>query len=149
MGAGGCGRSRHRPTEKTEYWGIADLSDTPSKGQIRHLLVVEDSAIIAMDIEMSAEQLGLAKVTTVPDAVQALALLDGDARDVDGALIDFFLAKGDGRVVAERLKTLDIPFALMTGFGDLAWLQAQVPRVPILAKPFSITELAATLDQLR
>lgn len=115
-------------------------------GRVHHILVVEDSAIIAMDLEMSLEELGLTRITVVSDAAKALETLD--AGDVDLALVDFMLGGGDGRHVAERLIDLGIPFAIMTGLGDLDWLRDQVPGVAILAKPFSNEDLARTLEKL-
>lgn len=115
-------------------------------GRIGHLLVVEDSALLAMDVELTAVDLGLARVSIAPDAAKALQLLE--AGDIDAALVDFFLGGEDGLAVARRLTDLNIPFALMTGTSDLAWLEAQVPGVPILGKPFTRERLAETLEKL-
>lgn len=114
--------------------------------RIGHLLVVEDSALLAMDVELTAVDLGLARVSIAPDAAKALQLLE--AGDIDAALVDFFLGGEDGLAVARRLTDLNIPFALMTGTSDLAWLEAQVPGVPILGKPFTRERLAETLEKL-
>lgn len=113
---------------------------------MRHVLVVEDSAIIAMDLEFSLEDLGAARVTLAAEPASALAVID--AEGVDLALVDVFLDKEDGLVVAERLADLAIPFALMTGLGGTPELQARFPGAPILAKPFSAEELAKVIDRL-
>ena len=113
---------------------------------MRHLLIVEDSALLAMDVELAAVDLGLERVSIAPDIGQALQLLETEK--IDAALIDFFLGSEDGRLVAERLSGLGIPFALMTGTGDLEWLRAQLPGVPILTKPFTHGQLAGMLEQL-
>jgi CheY-like chemotaxis protein len=126
-------------------WGRF-LANARFEGRIGHLLVVEDSALLAMDVELTALDLGLERVSVAPNAPEALRLLE--AGGINAALMDFFLGKDDGRVVAERLAELDIPFALMTGSGDIAWLQAQVPGVPILTKPFTKDQLAETLENL-
>lgn len=115
-------------------------------GRIGHLLVVEDSALLAMDVELTAIDLGVESVSVAPGALDALQLLEGG--DVDAALIDLFLGGEDGLLVAERLRELDIPFAVMTGASDLEWLQAQVPGAPILGKPFTRERLAETLEKL-
>lgn len=99
-----------------------------------------------MDVELTAGDLGVTRVSVAPDAPRALQLLDGG--DIDAALIDFFLGGEDGLIVAQRLTQLRIPFALMTGTSDLEWLQAQVPGVPILGKPFTKERLAETLEKL-
>lgn len=122
------------------------MADVRFEGRIGHLLVVEDSALLAMDVELTALDLGLERVSVAPDASEALRLLE--AGDINAALVDVFLGKDDGRVVAERLAELGIPFALMTGFGDIAGLQAQLPDTPILTKPFMKDQLAETLEKL-
>ncbi|MBO9582299.1 MAG: response regulator [Sphingobium sp.] len=113
---------------------------------MRHLLIVEDSALLAMDIELTAMDLGLQRVSAAADAGEALRLLETEK--IDAALVDVFLGGEDSRLVTERLSALGIPFAPMTGIGDLEWLQAQLPGVPILTKPFTHDQLADILEQL-
>lgn len=108
--------------------------------------MVEDSAIIAMDLECSLADMGIARVTTTSSAAKAMNILDEDR--VDAALVDLFLGQDDGRVVASRLAELGIPFALMTGLGEGAGLEAQFPGVPILAKPFLTRDVAAVVERL-
>lgn len=122
------------------------LAKAEFEGRMGHLLIVEDSALLAMDVELAAVDLGLARVSVAPDAGKALQLLETEK--IDAALVDFFLGSEDSRVVTERLSGLGIPFALMTGTGDLEWLQAQVPGVPILTKPFTHGQLAEALERL-
>ena len=116
------------------------------EGRLHHMLVVEDSVIIAMDLESSLEDLGIGRITVAADV--ELALRAVDAGGIDAALVDVFLDKEDGLVVADRLAGHGIPFALMTGLGASPTLQAQFPGAPILAKPFSGEELVATVELL-
>jgi CheY-like chemotaxis protein len=116
------------------------------EGRISHLLVVEDSALLAMDVELTAGDLGLNQVSVVPNISKALQLLETGG--IDAALVDMFLGGEDGLAVADRLAELAIPFALMTGSADLEWLKARVPGVPILTKPFTKDQLADTLEKL-
>jgi len=120
--------------------------DARFEGRIGHLLVVEDSALLAMDVELTALDLGVGRVSVAPNAAEALSQLNSGG--VDAALVDVFLGKDDGRTVAERLVELGIPFALMTGAGDIAGLQAQLPDAHILTKPFMKDQLAETLEKL-
>ncbi|MBO9576372.1 MAG: response regulator [Sphingobium sp.] len=110
------------------------------------MLVVEDSALIALDLECALQDLGVARVTLAPDPARAFAAL-GDG-DVSAALVDVFLDREDGLAVARELKTLGIPFALMTGLGDARGLQAQFPGTPILPKPFSGLDLIDIVECL-
>jgi DNA-binding NtrC family response regulator len=113
---------------------------------MRHLLIVEDSALVAMNVELMAGDMGIGRVSIAPNAFVAIAMLE--AGDVDVVLLDFYLGKDDGRLVAARLKELGIPYAVMTGVGDLDWLRAQVPDAPILSKPFTSEEMAAAIERL-
>lgn len=113
---------------------------------MRHLLIVEDSALLAMDVELAAVDLGLERVSVAPDGDKALQLLETEK--IDAALVDFFLGGEDSRQVIDRLSALGIPFALMTGTSDLEWLEAQWPGVAILTKPFTHNQLAGVLDLL-
>lgn len=122
------------------------LSKAGFEGRIGHLLVVEDSALLAMDVELTAVDLGVERASVAPDAAKALALIETET--FDAALVDLFLGNDDGRLVAKRLAELGIPFALMTGTGDLEWLQAEMPGTPVLTKPFTRNELAETLGKL-
>ena len=110
------------------------------------MLVVEDSAIIAMDLEYSLEDMGVAEVTIASDLDTALRV--ADSGEIDAALIDVFLDRDDGLVVAGLLAVQEIPFALMTGLGETSGLETQFPGVPILAKPFSTEELAKAVERL-
>lgn len=115
-------------------------------GRAHHLLVVEDSAIIALDLEYSLQELGIARVTIAANLARAKATLA--AGGVDAALVDVFLDREDGLTIARELKARDIPFALMTGLGETADLKAEFPGTPILSKPFSKDELEAVVTSL-
>lgn len=116
------------------------------EGRIGHLLVVEDSALLAMDVELTAMDLGVDRASVASDVSTALALIETEK--FDAALVDLFLGSDDGRMVASRLSELGIPFALMTGSGDIDWLEVQMPGTPVLTKPFTRSELAETLAKL-
>lgn len=113
---------------------------------IQHLLVVEDSAIIALELEFSLYELGIARVSQAARPEVALDVLR--AGDVDAALIDIMLGDEDGRSVGAELTALGIPFAIMTGLDRVDALRAQFPGVPILTKPFMVSDLEAALEQL-
>lgn len=122
------------------------MSKAGFEGRIGHLLIVEDSALLAMDVELTAVDLGVERASVASDVSRALALIETET--FDAALVDLFLGNEDGRVIAGRLSELGIPFALMTGSGDVDWLEAQMPGTPVLTKPFTRGELAETLGKL-
>jgi CheY-like chemotaxis protein len=126
--------------------GRDKVDNAQFKGIVRHVLVAEDSAIIALDLEMVLTGLGIAQVTIASTAAQAVVALDGGG--VDAAFIDVFLGTDDGRIVAERLIALAIPFALVTSLDEADRLLAQFPGVPVLSKPFAGPDVAEVLARL-
>lgn len=122
------------------------MADADFAARFRHMLVVEDGAILAMEVEMSLEELGIARVSLAATPQQALDILQ--LGSVDGALLDVMLGEEDSRGVAEVLAARGIPFAIMSGFGDASDLAAAYPAAPVLTKPFSRPDLVAALQRL-
>src|SRR4051812_12677235 len=99
------------------------------------ILIVEDEAIIAMDMEMTLTELGH-RVFIAPDPVGAARALD--EHRIDAALLDWHGAASTP--LGEMLRQRGIPFALCSGtnFTELAEMFRDVPCV---SKPFSTSDL--------
>jgi CheY-like chemotaxis protein len=111
----------------------------------RHVLLVEDEALIAMDLETTLQGRGcevLGPVATVAEAVEAVAA----ERRLDGAVLDINL--GDEQVfpVADALAERGVPFVFLTGY-ERKILPARHRGRPILAKPYRTEELMRLLAQ--
>jgi len=120
----------------------AALTSPPS-----HVLLVEDSMIIALDAEEALRQLGVAKVTVASSVASALRALD--AERPDAALLDYNLGDESSEVVAMELTEAGVPFWFATGYGDaVAHLSGSRAR-GVMQKPYSQEDLAKLLDQLR
>lgn len=107
------------------------------------VFVVEDEAILAIMIEESLEELGchVAGVAAeLHDAVEKARILA-----LDVGMLDVNLAGQQSYPVAEILRARGIPFIFATGYG-VAGLPPQLRDVPILAKPFRQSQLAAALS---
>ncbi len=111
-----------------------------------HVLVVEDNSIIALQLEMILEDLGVARVTLAADADGALAALATHA--IDAALVDVMLDRGDSSDVVAALRERAIPHAIMTGLESEAPMLGQAASAPVLSKPFLPQELETALEQL-
>ena len=109
------------------------------------ILLVEDEAIVAMDLELKLEQLGLDVAGPASSVNEAGDLLQRIRPDI--ALLDANLhgQKVDG--IAETLAAMSVPFAFSTGYGREA-LPAAFDDIEILAKPFSDARLLAVLSRL-
>ena len=109
------------------------------------ILVVEDYALIALEVEDAVRRNGGQVLGPVANIADALKLLDDVA--CDAALLDIRLLNGETAYqVAERLQAQTIPFAFVTAWdGDI---DARFVDVPVLRKPFGEVELDACLRAL-
>lgn len=83
----------------------------------RHILVVEDDYVLAMDMRLTLEDAGAEVVGPVGTVREALRLVENE--DIDAAVLDINLHGELVFAVAERLQDRGIPFAFATGFeGD-------------------------------
>ncbi len=106
------------------------------------VLVVEDDPIIAMDLEDTILGLGANAVRTAGSVARALQFIEERAPEF--ALLDVGLVGEKSFVVAERLETLGIPFAFVTGYSTVE-LPAVLEGKPRLPKPCRTDELEAIL----
>jgi len=106
------------------------------------VLIVEDDPIIALDLEDTVLGLGAATVRTAGHVATALDMIA--ARAPDFALLDVGLVHENSFAIAERLTTLNISFAFVTGYGSgkVPAIFADRPRLP---KPFSTEALLVVL----
>jgi DNA-binding response OmpR family regulator len=107
------------------------------------VLVVEDDAAIAMLIEDMLDELGYEIGASVARLAKAFEVLD--SLDFDVAILDVNV---DGEPVfplARRLSEQGKPIVFSTGYGR-AGLPAEFANYPVLAKPFSMSELQRVLE---
>lgn len=109
----------------------------------QHILLVEDSLIIALDAEDIVTGLGASHVATAASVDAALDLIAAAAPTI--AILDINLGSMTSFTIADRLLELGIPFIFATGYGE----QAQFPnkhrgRV-VVQKPYTLENLARAL----
>lgn len=107
------------------------------------VLVVEDDPIIALDFEDTILGFGVKTVRVAGSVTRALGLIEEHAPDF--ALLDVGLVREKSFAIAERLDTLGIPFAFVTGYGADVRLPAAFAGRPRLSKPCSTDALKALL----
>ena len=110
------------------------------------VLIVEDNAIIALDVEDILRQLGIATVLVESQVASALRRIEAEA--ISLAIIDIKIGESTGFPVAERLKTLGIPFVFASGYGADTILPVVFHGTTIIAKPFSEEGMATVLELL-
>lgn len=109
----------------------------------RQVLLVEDSLIVALEIERRLRKLGARDVLVAGTVEQALAIAQRMAFDV--AVLDVNLKGATSYAVAEALARRGVPFIFSTGYGADFVRPEGFANVPLVAKPYSDTELADAL----
>ncbi len=108
------------------------------------VLIVEDQALIAMDLEDTLMKWGVASVRTVPNVKEATEAMRQFAPDV--AVLDFNLGAETSEAIADDLVDKGVPFLFSTGYGDDGMIPARFRHIPIVRKPFDGMSLAAKLS---
>jgi DNA-binding NarL/FixJ family response regulator len=111
-------------------------------------MIVEDDAIVALDLGVMLESRGHRVVGTASSAAEALSLADRTRPDI--ALMDINLhGPGDGIQVAEALSRDGGPAVVfLTAYRDNTTLQRVLAARPhgFIAKPFDADALHATIE---
>lgn len=125
----------------------ADLTREKSRGPSlpQCVLVLEDNAIILLDLEDMLQDLGVEEVIATSDAADALVTLENC--DPDFAILDVDLGCETCIAVADRLAERSIRFVFVTGYGDGLPLPERHARVPKLYKPHSKHALLQVLTR--
>lgn len=109
-----------------------------------NILVAEDEAMIAMQIEMDLEDAGYTVVGPCMSLDACLGALETER--IDAAVLDVDLAGFDVFPVAFKLEERRTPFVFHTGRGSHTKIKAKFPDVPIYTKPTEVTLLLRKLD---
>lgn len=107
------------------------------------LLVVEDSTLLALELESGLAEAGALVVGATGDPDEALALAEAD---LDAAVLDVNLGGRRVTPVAERLAARGIPFVFATGYGEQGAPQGF--GAPVIRKPYSIQQIIRALADL-
>lgn len=110
------------------------------------VLIVEDEALVAMEMEDRVRDLGYDVLGPAATVARAHELLD--QRTPDAALLDVNLRGEMATPVARRLTEAGIPFGLVTGYARLTLGDPHLFAAPRLAKPVSESGLAKLLQIL-
>ena len=112
-----------------------------------HILVVEDDALIAADIEDCLLELGYQTVSLAENMQEAQNVLEENLPDL--ALLDIHLGENESGIQLAHLinKEYRIPFIYLTAFSDDQILEAAKETVPagFVLKPFHVKRLKAAI----
>jgi PAS domain S-box-containing protein len=111
----------------------------------KHILIIEDEPLVAMDLETLLTSAGCKVAETASSLSTALHAIEATA--CDAALLDANLGGEPVDEVAAALTRKGVPFAFATGHGVDA-LPAAFRQAPVLIKPFEPAIVIATLERL-
>lgn len=110
-----------------------------------HVLLVEDSMIIALDTEENLKQLGVSSIDLASSVGGALAAIERHVPDF--AIVDFNLGAESSEPVARELKKRGVRFVLATGYAEMEDQIEQLGADALLRKPYGLSEIETTLHK--
>ncbi|EAR50847.1 response regulator [Oceanicola granulosus HTCC2516] len=109
------------------------------------VLVVDDEALLAMELEMVLDEAGFEVLGPAGSVSDALALIGGE--HIDAAVLDVNLHDERSDDIADSLEACDVPFVFLTGHTREALPERHRHR-PLIAKPFRESELLGHINSL-
>jgi DNA-binding response OmpR family regulator len=108
---------------------------------LRRVLVVEDEALIAMDVMQTLEEAGVAETVHMTTVEGALAEIESS--HFDAAVLDLHLGRSGWTYdVAKRRTQKGVPFIFTSGTSDIA---EGFRDVPLIGKPYRAETLLEAL----
>lgn len=135
--------SQSEPVEPQAAASAATPSQTPSPN--RRVLVVEDEAIIAIDMAAALEDAGYAVMGPVGSVFEAMQLLD--EMPCDCAVLDINLAGETSAPVAGRLLEQGVPFVTVSG-NTPETVGEEFSQALFLSKPIITSKLLTQLSRM-
>ena len=131
----------------TKRFGDAPMVPAPASPSLRgkHILVVEDEPLVAMDMQSMLNAAGCDVVGPAGTLEEAKRLVT--EQNCDAALVDVNLK---GEPIDELLSVLrqeGVPFAFVTGYGSTV-LSKTFEETVTISKPFSAEQLLAVAEVL-
>jgi CheY-like chemotaxis protein len=125
---------------------VNDSEHIPQLKDLR-ILVVEDEALVALQLEDMLMEFGCAVIGPASRVAQALELLNGEP--VEAAVLDLNIAGELVYPVADELEARGLPYIFVTAYGTSDLTEPYRSR-PVLEKPFARRELLQVmLDTLQ
>ncbi|WP_152527827.1 HWE histidine kinase domain-containing protein [Lutibaculum baratangense] len=138
-----------RPNEKGELepsMSEAGLQSEEASIEGVRVLVVEDSALILMEVEMAIEDAGGLVVGPATRLAQASEL--AASAEFDVALLDVNLDGELTYAVADTLARRSKPFVLATGYDPQTSIVAEYRDRPVLRKPYTSEGLVRAIKEM-
>jgi len=110
------------------------------------ILVVEDEALIAMQLKADLESVGHHVVGPARSLEAGISL--ANEKEIDVALVDVSLGPETSAPIADALLAKKVPFAFVTGYSDAPMLPEYLREMPRLTKPYALADVQRILGDL-
>lgn len=114
------------------------------EGRVLRVLIVEDEALIALDVEYALQRHGHLAVGPAGSVAEARRLILSST--LDAAILDINLGGEEVFPVADALVDRGIPFLFMTGYGSAVLPPRHGGRL-VATKPFPADRLIVLLNR--
>ncbi len=125
----------------------AGLSPEQSPAEPSRILVIEDEALVALQLQADLESVGHTVIGPARSLQAGLSLVK-DA-SIDLALVDVSLGRETSAPIADELIARKVPFAFVTGYSDTAVLPEHLRQMPRLTKPYVLADVRRIIASLR
>lgn len=115
-------------------------------GEPSTVLLVEDNAMIALDIEDILMSHGVSTVILARSLAEANTFQD---QDISLAILDFNLSNETTETLAKALKAKGVPVIFVSGFAERLSMPAGLMDMPIVVKPFTPEDLLAAIQTVQ
>ena len=134
--------------QSTETQSVGSRSEAEPLGHDRQIkiLVVEDSLLVAMEMETMLQKIGVKSITSAPSVARALDCLQQEHYQF--CLLDIDLKKETSFEVADYLLEHGIPFVFITGYNSKYTLPKSLQSVALLKKPVDRLKLEKLISDL-
>jgi CheY-like chemotaxis protein len=110
------------------------------------VLIVEDEAIIAMDIQAILEEDGATVAGCASTLSEALNL--AKRLDISAAILDICIGRDSATSIAHILRERGVPFVFYSGQGATDPRRLEWKDVPLLSKPATARQLCEAVARL-
>ncbi len=107
------------------------------------VLVVEDNFLVALDLQMSLEEMGFVVIGPAGNVSEAVRLMQVSLPHA--AVLDINLGAETSFGVADELVVAEVPFVFLSG-GTRDTLPPRFSSIPLLEKPVQIARLCDLLN---
>ena len=119
---------------------------TTAPSILSRVLVVEDSMVLALELECLLTKMGCQDLTSVPDRIRGEQALETSTFSM--AILDINLGSETSFELAKKLVERGVPLILVSGYDSGFQVPPELEHVPRLTKPVSRDKLLQSISRI-